>query len=454
METLHTLFYFIVAIAILVTIHEFGHFIVARKMGVKVLRFSIGFGKCLLKLQKSADTTEFVISAIPLGGYVKMVDEREGPVKAEDLPFAFNRQSVAARIAIVAAGPIFNLVLAVFLFWLVMVIGEVGIKPIVGAVEPGTLIAAAGFVEKDEILAINDKDTPTWNEALDNLYSLAISGEHEINVTVLSADNNRLNRTISISDADMATPDELQKRLGMKPWMPIIKPVIGKLLENGVAKAAGLETGDLIISADGVVIKDWQQWVDYVQARPEVEIKLLVERNDLRIPLKLTPRKEEQGDKSVGKIGAGVDVPKDLMDSLRVMHALSPWEAVPAAFEKTGFYISSTLTMMGKMFIGSASVENLSGPISIAQYAGQSAEMGLTAFLKFLGLVSVSLGVLNLLPIPVLDGGHLLFFAIEAVKGSPVSEKVQMGFQQIGMFLLFSLMIFAMFLDIGRFFQH
>jgi len=453
METLHTLFYFIVAIAILVTFHEYGHFIVARKMGVKVLRFSIGFGKCLLKVQKSANTTEFVIAAIPLGGYVKMVDEREGPVQAEDLPYAFNRQSVLARTAIVAAGPIFNLVLAVFLFWLVLVIGEVGMKPIVGEVESGSLVANAGFVAKDEILAVNEKATPTWSEALDALYSLAISGEHEINVTVLTADNSHLNRLIRLSDEDTATPEQLQKRLGLKPWMPIIKPVIGKLMDNGVAKAAGLEIGDLLISADGVAITDWQQWVDYVQARPEVEINLLIDRHDLRIPLKLIPHKEEQGDKSVGKIGAGVDVPKDLLDSLRVKHALSPWEAVPVAFEKTGFYIGTTLKMMGKMFVGSASVDNLSGPISIAQYAGQSADMGLSAFLRFLGLVSVSLGVLNLLPIPILDGGHLLFFAIEAIKGSPISEAVQLRFQQIGMFLLFSLMAFAMFLDIGRFFQ-
>lgn len=453
METLHTLFYFIVAIAILVTFHEYGHFIVARKMGVKVLRFSIGFGKCLLKIQKTADTTEFVIAAIPLGGYVKMVDEREGPVQAEDLPYAFNRQSVLARTAIVAAGPLFNLVLAVFLFWLVLVIGEVGMKPIVGEVESGSLVASAGFVEKDEILAVNEKATPTWSEALDAVYSLAISGEHEINVTVLTADNSHLNRLLSISDEDTVSPEQLQKRLGLKPWMPVIKPVIGKLLDDGVAKAAGLETGDLLISADGLAITDWQQWVDYVQARPEVEINLLIERHDLRIPLKLTPRKEEQGGKVLGKIGAGVEVPKDLLDSLRVKHALSPWEAVPAAFEKTGFYIGTTLKMMGKMFVGSASVDNLSGPISIAQYAGQSAEMGLSAFLRFLGLVSVSLGVLNLLPIPILDGGHLLFFAIEAVKGSPISETVQLRFQQIGMFLLFSLMAFAMFLDIGRFFQ-
>lgn len=453
METLHTLFYFSVAIAVLVAFHEFGHFWVARKAGVKVICFSIGFGKKLWAWQKSPETTEFVVSAIPLGGYVKMVDEREGEVKPEDLPYAFNRQSLLARTAIVAAGPIFNLLLAVILFWLVFVIGEVGLKPIVGGVEAGTLAAEAGFVERDEIISVNRKTTPTWMAALDELFSLAVNGERAIDIVVKTSDDSLQPRLIVLGEQDVQTPEILHKRLGLKPWMPVIKPVIGKLLEQGVAKQAGLQSGDLIISADGVAIKDWQQWVDYVQARPDVEIKLLIERNELQLTLNITPRKEEQDGKAVGKIGAGVDVPKDLLDALRVEYSLSPWDALPAAFERTGFYAASTLKMMGKMFVGSASVDNLSGPISIAQYAGQSADMGLAAFLKFLGLVSVSLGVLNLLPVPVLDGGHLLFFAVEAVKGSPVSDKVQLYFQQLGMFLLISLMVLAMFLDIGRLFH-
>jgi len=453
METLHTLFYFSVAIAVLVAFHEFGHFWVARKAGVKVIRFSIGFGKTLWAWQKTPEDTEFVLSAIPLGGYVKMVDEREGEVKPEDLPYAFNKQSLLARTAIVAAGPIFNLLLAVLLFWLVLVIGEVGLKPIVGGVEAGTLAAEAGFVEREEIVSVNQKLTPTWMAALDELFSLAIDGEREINIVVRTLDDTQQTRLVKINEQDVQSPEILQKRLGLKPWMPTIKPVIGKLLDQGVAKQAGLQSGDLIVSADGTAIKDWQQWVDYVQARPDVEIKLLIERNELQMPLNITPRKEEQDGKAIGKIGAGVDVPKDLMAALQVEYSLSPWEALPAALERTGFYAYSTLKMIGKMFVGSASVDNLSGPISIAQYAGQSAEMGLTAFLKFLGLVSVSLGVLNLLPVPVLDGGHLLFFAVEGLKGSPVSEKMQLYFQQLGMFLLISLMVLAMFLDIGRLFQ-
>lgn len=453
MEALHTLFYFIVAIAVLVAFHEFGHFWVARKAGVKVIRFSVGFGKVLWRRQKSPQATEFVISAVPLGGYVKMVDEREGEVIAEDLPFAFNRQPLLSRSLIVAAGPAFNLLLAVALFWLVMVIGEKGVKPLVGAVEVGTLAAAAGFVEGDEIVSVNQTNTPTWNSALDAMISQAIDGQQQLTVQVKTTDSDEQARLITISEVDVASPEVFYQRLGLKPWMPVIKPVIGKLVEQGAAQLAGLQVGDLIISADDIAINNWQQWVEYVQARPDVSIKLLVERQDVQLTVQIIPRAQEQDGKSVGKIGAGVDAPKELLEAMLVEYSLSPWDALPAAFEKTWLYSVSTLKMMGKMLVGNASVKNLSGPISIAQYAGQSAEMGFTAFLKFLGLVSVSLGVLNLLPIPVLDGGHLLFFAIEAIVRRPVPENMQMRFQQLGMFLLLSLMLLAMFLDLDRLFQ-
>ena len=454
METLHTLFYFTVAIAVLVAFHELGHFWVARKTGVKVIRFSIGFGKTLWSYQKSPEQTEFVIAAVPLGGYVKMVDEREGEVKQEDLPYAFNRQPLWIRTAIVAAGPIFNLLLAIVFFWIVMVIGEVGMRPVLGEITTNSLAAEAGLQTGDEITAVNQKPTPTWLMALDELFSLAIDGERDIVVNIKTPDDQQQFRVIHLSDADVKSPEVFNERLGLKPWMPVIKPVIGKLTEDGAARQAGLEPGDLVLSADNQPITDWQEWVDYVQARPDVMISLVVERSDIQTRLSLTPRKIEQGDGSlIGKIGAGVDIPEELISSMQVEYRLSPLEAIPAAFEKTWFYAFSTLKMIGKMFIGSASVENLSGPISIAQYAGQSADMGFTAFLKFLGLISVSLGVLNLLPVPVLDGGHLLFYAVEAIKGSPLSDRVQMYFQQLGMLLLMSLMALAVFLDLGRLFN-
>ncbi|MDP1771566.1 MAG: RIP metalloprotease RseP [Methylobacter sp.] len=452
MDLLHTLFYFVVAISVLVSIHEFGHFWVARKAGVKVLRFSVGFGKVLWAYQKSPDATEYVISAIPLGGYVKMVDEREGEVKEADLPYAFNRQSVLARTAIVAAGPVFNLVLAVALFWSVLVIGETGIKPILGAVEQGTLAAAAGFVEGDEIVSVNDKATPTWTEAMTVLVSSALDGEQSIKVAVKSFDDLQTVRTLKLSDKDTENPDVLYQRLGLKPWSPKLQPVIGKVLPDSAALAAGLKQGDLLVSADGTVIEDWMQWVATVKSHPDVAIKLVIERDGARLPATITPKSVKIGDQTEGKVGASVHIPEELIKLVSVEYSLSPLSAIPVALETTYYYSVTSLKMMGKMLIGKASVDNLSGPISIAQYAGQSATMGLVPFLKYMALVSVSLGVLNLLPIPVLDGGHLLFFAIEGIKGRPVSEKVQIFFQQIGIALLVSLMALAMFLDVDRLF--
>ncbi|WP_340121305.1 RIP metalloprotease RseP [Methylobacter svalbardensis] len=452
MDFLHTLFYFLVAISVLVSFHEFGHFWVARKAGVKVLRFSIGFGKVLWSYQKNPDATEYVVSAIPLGGYVKMVDEREGEVNKADLPYAFNRQSLLARTAIVAAGPVFNLVLAVALFWSVLVIGETGIKPILGAVEQGTLAAAAGFVEGDQIISVNDKLTPTWTEAMTVLVSSALDGEQNIKVAVKNIDDQQAIRTLELTDKDSENPDVLYQRLGFKPWSPKLQAIIGQVLPDSAAFAAGLKQGDLIVSADDTPMNDWMQWVVYVKEHPGVPIKLVIERDGVQLPVTITPKSVAMGQKTEGKVGASVYIPEELMKSVSVEYALSPLAALPVALETTYFYSVTTLRMMGRMLIGKASIENLSGPISIAQYAGQSATMGLVPFLKYLALVSISLGVLNLLPIPVLDGGHLLFFAIEGIKGSPVSERAQIFFQQIGIALLVSLMALAMFLDVGRLF--
>jgi regulator of sigma E protease len=453
MDLLHTLFYFIIAIGILVSFHEFGHFWVARKTGVKVLRFSVGFGKVLWSYQKTPAATEYVLSAIPLGGYVKMVDEREGEVKPEDLPFAFNRQPLWVRTAIVAAGPIFNLLLAVALFWGVLVIGETGIKPILGAIEPNTLAATAGFSEGDEIVAVNDKITPTWTEAMSVLIAFALEGERDITVNVKSRDDEPSVKIIKLSEHDSDNPEALFHRLGFNPWTPKLKPIIGKVMPESAALAADLRQGDLIISADDVVMKDWMQWVDTVKIHPDVAINLLIERDGVRMPLVITPKSVTVEQKTEGKIGAAVYAPEDLLKSMSVEYSLSPLAALPVAVVTTYHYSVSTLKMMGNMLMGKSSVQNLSGPISIAQYAGQSANMGLVHFIKFMALVSVSLGVLNLLPVPVLDGGHLLFFAVEGVKGSPVSEKIQLFFQHIGIVLLVSLMALAMVLDIQRLFQ-
>ena len=453
MDFLHTLFYFAIAIGVLVSIHEFGHFWVARKVGVKVLRFSIGFGKVLWSYQKSPDTTEYVLSAIPLGGYVKMVDEREGEVSDADLVYAFNRKSVWARVAIVGAGPIFNLILAIVLFWSVLVIGETGIKPIIGSVSTSTLAASAGFVEGDEIISVNDKLAPTWSIAMSSIIAKAIDGEQSIKVLVKTFDDQQSVRLLMVDASDAQNPDMLYERLGLKPWSPKLKPVIGKILPDSSALSAGLQSGDLIISAEGESVEDWLQWVDIVKKHPNSAINLIIERDGVQLPIIVTPKEVIIEEKAVGKIGASVLVPEGLVKSVSVEYSLSPIDAIPVAVEMTWSYATSTLKMMGRMFVGNASVENLSGPISIAQYAGQSASMGLVHFIKFMALVSVSLGVLNLLPIPVLDGGHLMFFALEAIRGRPVSEKLQSLFQQIGLSMLLSLMALAMFLDVQRVFH-
>jgi regulator of sigma E protease len=453
MDFLHTVFYFIVAIGILVSFHEFGHFWVARRCGVKVIRFSVGFGKVLWSYQKSPDSTQYVLSAIPLGGYVKMVDEREGEVGTDDLPFAFNRQSLWVRTAIVAAGPVFNLALAAVFFWSVLVIGESGIRPVLGKIEQSTIAAKSGFLEGDEIMAVDGQLTPTWTEAMNVLISKALDGDKAIDVTVKGADQLESTRKITVAEDDTQSPEVLYSRLGLKPWSPKLIPVIGDVLPDGAALAAGLQKGDLIISADGKPLQEWAQWVSYVKTHPGMVINLAIERAGVSKQLIVIPKSIPAGDKTEGQIGATVSVPEDLIKSMTVEYALSPLAAIPKALETTYYYSFTTLKMMGKMLIGKASVQNLSGPISIAQYAGQSANMGLVHFIKFMGLVSISLGVLNLLPIPVLDGGHLLFFAVEGIKGSPVSERVQLFFQQVGMTLLVSLMILAMVLDVQRLFD-
>jgi regulator of sigma E protease len=453
MGFLHTLFYFVVTIGILVSFHELGHFWVARKVGVKVIRFSVGFGKVLWSYRKNPQATEYVLSAIPLGGYVKMVDEREGEVQKEDLAFAFNRQPLWARTVIVAAGPVFNLVLAVALFWSILVIGETGIKPIIGEVSKGTLAATGGFEEGDQIISVNDRLTPTWTEAMSVIMASALDGNQDIKITVANFDNQQSDRFLKITEDDIQNPEVLYKQIGFKPWSPKLKPVIGTVLPESSALTAGLLKGDLIVSADGLAITDWMQWVAIVKTHPNVVIKLIIDRDGVHLPVTITPKSVQNEQKTEGKIGASVLVPEDLIKSSTVEYSLSPLAAIPAAFETTWYYSSATLKMMGRMLIGQASVKNLSGPISIAEYAGQSAEMGLVPFLKFMALVSVSLGVLNLLPVPVLDGGHLLFFVLEGIKGSPVSEKIQLFFQQVGMALLMSLMALAMFLDVQRLFH-
>lgn len=445
------LFYFGVTLAVLISFHEFGHFYAARKLGVKVQRFSIGIGKSIWRYRKSPDDTEFSIGVLPLGGYVKMVDEREGEVAPEDLPYAFNRQSLSVRAAIVFAGPFANFLLAILLFWMVFMIGEVGNRPMLGIVPPDTLAAEAGFHEGDEIVAVGDTLTPTWGLAMGELIEQGMD-KGAVSIEVRTSRDSHFKKELIIPLALAENPKLLHDRLGFNLWEPSLEPVVDKVEPNSAAEAAGLMLGDRLLIADGKPIKDWKQWVEYVRANPGKQIDLIVQRQSGGVLLKIRPAEVESDKGKVGKIGAGVRIPPDLIESMQVKYRLGFFPAFVAAVEKTWDYSTMTFKMIGRMLVGQASVDNLSGPISIADYAGQSANMGLVYFLKFLAIVSVSLAVLNLLPIPVLDGGHLALFLVEAIRGKLLPESLQAMAQNLGIVLLMTLMMFVFYLDIARYF--
>ena len=447
---LFSLVSFMVAIGVLVTVHEFGHFWVARRLGVKVLRFSIGFGKPLWKRTFGKDATELVVAAIPLGGYVKMLDEREGEVAEAELSRAFNRKPVSTRIAVVVAGPAFNFMFAILAYWVMFVSGVPGVKPVVGEVLPSSYAAAAGIRAGDEILSIENQPTPTWESTIMALLDANLDGKEIVRMAVADADGNERHL-----QAYFEEPDALLKKggvldnFGLAPWRP--PAVIERLVAGGAGERDGLLPGDEVVYADDTAVRDWEHLVDYVREHPGVRIDLQVMRDNELVELVITPDRDSGNGKSIGRIGAYVQLPsEEERATMRVVVRYGLLGAVPQALNKTWEVTTLTLRTLWKMASGRASVENLSGPISIARYAGQSAAVGLVTFLGFLGIVSVSLGVLNLLPVPILDGGHLLFYLVELVKGSPVSEATQLAGQKIGITLLLALMSLAFYNDIIR----
>ncbi|MCU7809010.1 MAG: sigma E protease regulator RseP [Candidatus Thiodiazotropha sp. (ex Semelilucina semeliformis)] len=448
---LFKLLFFIVALAILIAVHEFGHFWVARKLGVKVLRFSIGFGRPLWKRVGKVDGTEFVIAAIPLGGYVKMLDEREAPVEPEEQARAFNRQSLPVRSAIVVAGPLFNFLFAIFAFWLIFVTGDSGFKPLVGDVAEASRAEQIGFQPGDEILSVSGKPTPSWELVIYELLGRSLV-EPTLTIHVRTKEGDERHYSLQTEGLqELAEEGQILKGLGLSPARLILPPVIDEILAGEPADRAGLQSGDRIISVDGEAVENWNQWVEYVRARPEQSLQMEVERASQILTLSLTPASRKEGDKTIGRVGAGPNVPEDLRESYRSVVRYGPVEAVGRSMAKTWDYSILMLRMLGKMIVGEVSVKNLSGPISIADYAGKSASHGMVYFLKFLAVVSISLGVLNLLPIPVLDGGHLFFFLIEAVKGSPLSEHFMEQGQKMGMLILLAIMGLAIFIDLNRY---
>ena len=451
MNILHTAIAFIVTLGCLIVIHELGHYWIARLCNVKVLRFSVGFGKPLWTREYGADRTEWVIAAFPLGGYVKMLDEREGPVSPSEAPRAFNRQPVGKRFAIVLAGPVANFLLAIALYWLLFMHGVPGLKPVIGPVPEGTPAALAGFQRGDVIAKIGSEPVQTWQDARWVLLQHAV-GKSRVPITTRSPSGETAERRLDLSHITAADLDsDFLRALGLTRMQPPLAPVIGTVVTGGAAERAGLKAGDEIVSIDNRAARGWEDVVAAVRSRPGRELMLEVRRQDSRTTVvAVTPEVQTENGKPIGRIGAGPKVDRAALTEFTVEVRYGPVESLGKALYKTWDTSVFSLQMLGKMIVGEVSLKNLSGPITIADYAGQSAQMGWVSFLLFLALISISLGVLNLLPIPLLDGGHLMYYIFEVVKGSPVSDKaIEIG-QHLGMALLFVLMAFALYNDINR----
>ncbi len=442
-DLLQTILAFIGAIALLVAVHEYGHFWTARRLGVRVLRFSIGFGPKLWG--KVHNGTEYWISAIPLGGYVKMLDEREGPVPASQRDLAFNTQALWKRSLIVAAGPAVNFLLAMLLYWMVLVAGTEGLRPLLSQPPADSLAYSAGLRAGDEVLSVNDRPIATWQELRIHLLKDALDGE-SLTLTIL---RESVQQTVRVPLDDVsADPERLFNALGLQPFRPRIPPLIGEVVPGEAADRAGLQVGDLIRAFNGQEIDDWSALVQLIAANPDTDVKMRIQRRGGEFLVNLRLGSIESGAVRRGRLGAGVDVDPQIWQDLRAEYRLSPLAAVPEAIRRTWDMSWLTLRMLGEMLVGEVSWKNVSGPLQIATYAGQSASIGFEVYLSFLALVSVSLGVLNLLPVPILDGGHLLYYAIEGVRGKPLSEEMQAMGLRIGMALLLMLMVVAMYNDI------
>ncbi len=450
-QILTSLLAFVVAIGLLVAIHEYGHYIVARLLGVKVLRYSIGFGRVLWSRRSGPDQTEYCLSAIPLGGYVKLLDERDCAVTFTERGRAFNRQSAASRIAILSAGPAFNLLFAILAYTVMFISGVPGMKPVVGNVEAGSMAAAAGLREGDTIVAVGDRRVFTWEGAtvamLDGMLADGAIG-------LILDDGTGNERPVSLRTAgresELTEPGQLFARLGLEPWSPEPEPVIGELTPGGAAEAGGFQPGDRILMADGKPIATWMEWVKIVRARPGERLDVTVRRGETEVKLAVEVASEQAADGRIGRIGAAVRLPEDLLAAMQAEERYGPVDALVRATAKTWEMSALTLRMIWRMVVGDVSPKNISGPINIAQYAGMSASIGASAFLSFLAIVSISLGVLNLLPVPMLDGGQIVYTLAESLKGGPLSERAQVIGQQIGIGFLLVLMSFAFYNDLSR----
>jgi regulator of sigma E protease len=441
---------FLVAIGVLVAVHEFGHYIVARLLGVKVLRYSIGFGRPIWIRQSGPDRTEYCLSAIPFGGYVKLLDERDCAVALSEQHRAFNRQPVPTRVAILAAGPVLNFVFAIVACWLMFVIGFPGVRPIVGEVTAGAVAARAGLHSGDEIVRVGERSAATWEGVIVSMLDQML-GKGTIKLEIKRAGVLReINLPVAGRESELTEPGQLFTGLGFRPWTPKWPAVISETVPGGPAARAGLRSGDRVLRVDNLPVDSWPTWVEFLRKRPGQRVQVVVERDHSQITLPLEIERTENAGAVIGRIGATGTPPPSLPEQWKSVERFGPVEAIGRAADRTWEMSVLTVRIVVRMVTGEVSVRNISGPISIAEYAGYSASAGFANFLSFLAGVSLSLGILNLLPIPMLDGGQIVYQLAEAAKGSPLSERAQLVGQQVGVLFLLLLMSFAVYNDISR----
>jgi regulator of sigma E protease len=450
MSLLNTVVAFIVALGVLIVVHEYGHYLVARLCGVKVLRFSVGFGRALFVRRTGRDQTEWVVAAVPFGGYVKMLDEREGDVAPHEAHRAFNRQNVWRRIAIVVAGPLFNFAFAILVYAGLFMYGLPEARPVLGAPPAGTIAAQAGFAAGDTVRAIDGEPIATWQDLRWQVLQAALQRE-AVRLEILNERGHLSTVTLDLRGFPASEVEgDVLERIGLRLYRPTLDPVLGQLVAGGPAERAGLAPGDRIVLADGKKIDTWEALVAAVRARPGLPLQLVVQRDGTTRATEVTPESVAAGQARIGRIGAAPRVPPSHADKILIRVQHDPLASLAKGVAKTWDISIFSLKMLGRMLVGEVSWKHLSGPVTIADFAGQSAQMGWISYLSFLALISISLGVLNLLPIPLLDGGHLMYYAIEIVKGGPVSERVMELGQRVGLALLLVMMAFAFYNDLNR----